>query len=162
MNILSNKIQAAGVIIVLTLGLMSCGADKSSSKSNSKTQNPSQTYSATSLDCDFQKNIAVSQRNKLLIFDPTGIFPEELYAGSPSNQIKSQILGQKDFRDAIAKKCDLFFVTQDCPEGVQLTKELKVVNYPTIILQSRDGTALYKKEKLMSLEDLYEDLKMVF
>ncbi len=160
MNILSNTMLTCLLACTVVCCSVSCNGDQSAANSKA-TKQAAPIYVATALDCDYQKYIAVSQRPKLLIFDPTGIFPENLYATSPSYKIKTEILSQKDFRDMVSKKCDLFFVTQDCPEGAKLTKELKVTNFPTFMLLSQDGNVLYKKEKLTTLEDLYIDIKTV-
>lgn len=160
MNILNKKIAVIALIAIGALGLMSCGGEGANKKA--KTGKPIPTYMATSLDCEFQKNIKLSERKKLLVFDPTGIFPEELYAGSPSNKIRREILEQPEFKEKLGKMCDLFFVTQDCPDSATLTKELKVTNFPTFMVVDKTGRILYKKEKLTSLQDLHEDIRMLF
>ncbi len=159
MHNLSNLLSIV-IGIGLCLFLQSCGGDKASIKTAATAQ--VKTYMATSLDCEYQKNIAKSQRMKLVIFDPTGIFPEELYAKSPSHKIQHDILAQTDFRNWAEKKFDLFFATQDCPEGQYLTKEYHVTNYPTILLINKDdGRVLYKRDQLLSLDDLHRDLKLI-
>ena len=165
MNILSNLKAVSLVTIFITLSLMSCDGDGTTVKKNKlgeKEMEKVEAYVATSLECHHQEKIATSQRKKLLIFDPTGIFPENLYTTSPSNKLKNDILMQLDFRHKVAEMCDLFFVTQDCEVGAKLTNEFKVTNFPTVMVIGEDGRTLYKKEKLISLTDLYGDLEMLF
>ena len=161
MNILNRSREVIAIVIGCLFVLASCKGDQTQRSTTPEQGKSVPTFVANSLDCKFQKNITASQRAKLLIFDPTGIFPEELYATSPSNKIKNDIISQKDFREWATRKCDIFFVTQDCPDSAVLTKEHRVTNFPTFMLIGREGRVLYKKEKLMSLEDLYQDLEMI-
>ena len=153
-----SKLVSIAIWIGLCLSILSCGGEKSSTKPATEVK----TYMATSLDCEYQKNIAKSQRLKLVIFDPTGIFPEELYAKSPSYKIQHDILAQSDFRKWAESKFDLFFATQDCPEGEYLTKKYKVTNYPTIMLINKDdGRVLYMRDQLLSLDDIHRDIELI-
>ena len=154
-----SKLIYITTIIGLGLLIVSCSGDKSSSKAAATKQ--VQTYMATSLDCEYQKNIAKSGRKKLVVFDPTGIFPEELYPKSPSFKMQNDILAQADFRKWASGEFDLFFATQDCPEGAYFTKEYRVTNYPTVMLINENGEVLYERDQLMTLDDLHRDLNMI-
>jgi hypothetical protein len=140
--------------------------DKSATPSEQTTKRPPNSQAKKYLfaetdDCSFQEQIKTSPAAKLILFDPKGIFPEELYEKSPSAILKKQLRDIEFFQQFIRLRFDFFVATQDCEYGAAVTSYFKIVSFPTILVIDEKGVILYKEEGMKDVQELIQDIQLL-